>query len=266
MWLLCVPNNVSQPAHLKHSAILGTCPIFSLAMSVVVKRWATHEREYIQYKEKFVKRSLAPHEYSEIINDRDRQFYSYLNKMRIKNEAECIEFIKENTTIPVPEILDAYEKDDGSFILETKLIDGVEMEQLSREDQKKAMPQVRQCLEILRRLESEKLGGPGPSGFIWQPQTIFTRSGDSTSWSLDKISEFVSENKFVFCHRDLSQANIFFHPTTLELLAITDWENGGYYPANHELLFFQKAATSGAQAKTIHGIEEVKEFWRKAAC
>lgn len=40
-----------------------------VVMSSQLEKWTTHEREYIKCKDKFVKRSLAPHEYSERISD-----------------------------------------------------------------------------------------------------------------------------------------------------------------------------------------------------
>jgi hypothetical protein len=64
----------------------------------------------------------------------------------------------------------------------------------------------------------------------------------------------------VFYHRDLSQANVFVHSITLQVLAIMDWECGGYYPESHELPFFESTVWLRVQAKTISGIREIKEF------
>ena len=48
--------------------VLGSSLTFSLIdMSKEIEKWATQEREYIRYKDKFVKRSLAPDEYNERI-------------------------------------------------------------------------------------------------------------------------------------------------------------------------------------------------------
>jgi hypothetical protein len=44
-----------------------------------------------------------------------------------------------------------------------------------------------------------------------------------------------------------------------------DWECGGYYPESHELPFFESPEWSGVQAKTISGIREIREFWKKVA-
>jgi serine/threonine protein kinase len=161
----------------------------------------------------------------------------------------------------VPEVLAAYEREDGSFVLETKLIDGVEMNDLSRQQRNEVKPQIRQCVERLHSLHSNRLGGP--SGIIWPPHGVATPPDGPTSWS--QTTNFESERPFVFCHRDLSQSNIFIDPTTLELTGIIDWECEGYYPEDHELPFFETSTRSGVQVKTISGMAEIKRFWETSS-
>lgn len=228
-------------------------------MSKETAKWNTQEREYIKYEDKFLKRSLAVHEYKDCIQT--PQSHANRNNIRLRNEAECLRFIAKNTDIPVPEVLAAYERDDGSFVLETKLVNGVEMMDLNREQRQKVKPQIRQCVKKLQSLRSNKLGGP--SGIIWPPYGVGSIFNGPTSWSQD-IS-FESERPFVFCHRDLSQSNIFIDPTTLELTAIIDWECGGYYPEGHELPFFESSVISGVQVKSIFGIEDIKIFWESSS-
>jgi len=182
--------------------------------------------------------------------------------IRLKNEAECLRFMKQNTRIPVPEVLRACSQQDGSFILETKLVDGVEMGDLKREEREIVKRQIRSCIKILQSLRSDKLGGP--SGIVMPPQAIVTHPDGPKSWSQDSIPQ--SERQFVFCHRDLSQANILVDSRTLSLAAITDWECGGFYPQDHELMFFERSSNSGAQARTLSGMEKIRQFWEKVAC
>ena len=112
-------------------------------MSDIIRRWTTQEREYTEYKDKFRKRSLAPNEYKPYIHD--PTFYASVNMTRLQNEANCLEFIARTTTIPVPRLLAAY-IEDGSFILETDHINGVLMQELSLEEQRKVIPQIRHYL------------------------------------------------------------------------------------------------------------------------
>jgi hypothetical protein len=76
------------------------------------------------------------------------------------------------TTIPIPKVLARYEL-DRSFILEIERIYGVLIQDLKPEEQLKMMPQVRNYLQMLHRLQSDKLGGP--SSIICPPQAIVTR-------------------------------------------------------------------------------------------
>ena len=178
---------------------------------------------------------------------------------RLQNEAHCLEFIARTTTIPVPRLLAAY-TEDGSFILETDRIDGVLMQELSLEKQRQVIPQVRRYLRELRNIHSEKLGGP--CGLAFPPQAVVCRPNACEPWS--QIDTSISTSKLVFCHRDISQSNIYVHPVSLKVVAISDWEYGGFYPENHELPFFESPKKSGVQVHTIRGMTEVKEFWQNA--
>jgi hypothetical protein len=250
----------AHPAYkANHSRSMDSSRIISSlssTMSDIRRRWTAQGREYIEYRDKFIKRSLAPNEYDGRISDPSH--YSSLNIRRLQNEANYLEFIARTTTIPVPRVLAAYKR-DRSFILEIERIDGVLMQDLKLEEQLKVMPQVRNYLQMLHRLRSDKLGRP--SGIICPPQAIVTRPNSCKSWSQGNISTF----NYVFCHRDVSQSNLYFHPTTLTLVAIGDWEYGGFYPKTHKLPFFESPVKSGVQVKTISGIKEIKEFWKKAS-
>ena len=85
-----------------------------------------------------LKRSLRQDEYHILSNS--EPFVPVLVVERLKNEAACIAFIKKNTDIPVPKLLDAYEE-NGSYHLWMEFVDGVEMSELTEEEQSKVFPQ-----------------------------------------------------------------------------------------------------------------------------
>ena len=85
-----------------------------------------------------LKRSLRQDEYHILSNG--KPFIPVLVVERLKNEAACMAFIKENTDIPVPKLLDAYEE-NGSYHLWMEFVDGVEMSELTEEEQSKVFPQ-----------------------------------------------------------------------------------------------------------------------------
>ena len=114
----------------------------------------TAEKEYrINDGGRVLKRSLAQDEYA--ISSNGEAIVPLLVVERLKNEAECMRFIKENTDIPVPKVLDTYEE-RGSYHLWMEFVDGVEMSELTDEEQAKIFPQSKCDLPSLsRRREPE---------------------------------------------------------------------------------------------------------------
>jgi hypothetical protein len=76
--------------------------------------WSTHEREYRIYKNSFLKRSLSPSEYK--LDFRGQPHAPIANEAWLKNEAACLQFINSETNIPVPDILDTYNKADSFYL------------------------------------------------------------------------------------------------------------------------------------------------------
>jgi Choline/ethanolamine kinase len=75
------------------------------------------------------------------------------------------------------------------------------------------------------------------------------------------------EEEFVFCHGDLSQNNILVNPKTLQIVAIIDWEYGGFFPQDHEIPFYESSETSGEQVKGSKLkpiVGKIIEFWRQS--
>lgn len=75
-----------------------------------------------------------------------------------------------------------------------------------------------------------------------------------------------SEDEFVFCHGDLSQNNILVDPKTLRIVAIIDWEYGGFFPREHEIPFYERSEPSGKQVKGEKFkpiVNKMIEFWRQ---
>lgn len=218
----------------------------------------TTDREYITYEDRFLKKSFAPAEYFRKQNG--DLYVPWRNKERLENEAACLRYIKERTDIPVPEVLDAYEE-NGSFFLWTERIRGVEMKELKEADRLKVLPQVLKYIEELKSLRSKQSGGP--SGILCTQYTgiQYTDASDSKR-NITWKSQSAENDIFVFCHCDLSQANIMVDPITLKILAIIDWEYSGYYPSSHEIPFYKSPKPSGAQVKNFEDIvREIKKFW-----
>lgn len=218
-----------------------------------IEVWTNHEREFRIYPDRFYKRSLRPDEYQ--LDVRNKPYVPLLGPERIRNEAACLQFIRRKTNIPVPDVLEAYEE-DGSFVLVTTLLSGVQMSKLPPEEQAVVMKEVDSHLQTLQTLRSNRIGGP--SGIVCPPQRATQYFPKDTVWSISTTPEV----DLVFCHCDLSQSNIIVDPQTLKIEGIIDWEYGGYWPAFFERPYFRDPRPSGAQFGTLSENGQLVDFLR----
>ena len=207
-------------------------------MSEAMEVWTNHEREFRVSGNEFYKRNLRPSEYK--LGQGNKPYVPSLGFERLANEAACLRFIREKTTIPVPDVLEAYE-DNGAFILVTRRLQGVEMNDLSPEHQAVVMKEVEEQIQALQTLRSSNVGGP--TGIICPPQRVTQYFPKDKKWSI----RLPTKGDLVFCHCDLSQSNIIVNPESLKIEGIIDWEYGGFWPKLFESPFFRDPRPSGAQ-------------------
>lgn len=203
-----------------------------------IEAWTNHEREFRIYRDRFYKRSLRPKEYR--VYSQNEPYVPPMGFERLQNEAACLEFIRSNTAIPVPDTLEAY-SEDGSFVLVTKRLLGVTMNKLPPQDQAVVMKEVEIHLRTLQTLRSNRTGGP--SGIVCPPRRATQYFPGDATWS----AKTMEDNSFVFCHCDLSQSNIIVDPKTLKIEGIIDWEYAGFWPDFFESQYFRDPRPSGAQ-------------------
>ena len=94
----------------------------------------THEKKYYHQtasngEETFVKRSLVPSEY--MTNLMGKVVVAVILMARLKNEVAAINFFKQHTKIPVPNIRCAFE-DNGRYHIMTDVVPSIDMASLKR--------------------------------------------------------------------------------------------------------------------------------------
>ncbi|MCJ1435628.1 hypothetical protein MMC27_005002 [Xylographa pallens] len=183
-------------------------------------------RLYAEYENSFFKRTLSSSEYD------GEPCLPYWNKERLRNEADCLRFIGCTTNIPVPKVLEAYEK-DGSYHLSTQRVPGVSMNKLSENEQAIVMDEVKIHLQTLKGLKSDRIGGP--SDIICPPHRAANYSEAVPRWT----PRTSASDEFVFCHNDLTLSNIFVDKASLNITGIIGWEFGSYFPDYFEGHFYQ---------------------------
>ena len=218
-------------------------------MSEPLETYATHEKQYEQYSDRFLKRTVWPHEYKQNIHK--ETIVPFGCRERLENEAASLQFIKNVTNIPVPKVLEACDK-DGSFHLSVELVPGV---LIPAEHQAVVIAEVEKHMKTLQSLKRNHVGGP--TGIIALPPMMTGQFEKNRTWTTKSFP--VAE--YVFCHQDLSQGNIIVNPETLQIAGIIDWEYAGFYPEYAETPFFRDSKFSGIQAKYLTKIAELKKFF-----
>lgn len=216
-----------------------------------IESWTNHEREFRIHPNSFSKRSFRPSEYR-VYRPNPPPYVPPMGIERLQNEAACLEFVRRNTTIPVPAVLEAY-SEDGSFVLVTERLFGVTMCKLSPDDQAVVMEEVETHLVALRGLRSDTIGGL--SGVVCPPRRGAQYFPGDVRWEARKGGE----GEFGFCHGDLSQTNVIVDPETLKVEGIVDWEYAGFWPEFFETPYFRDPRPSGAQFREEGGNERLVE-------
>ena len=217
----------------------------AMARSVNVKNgsdgpiytWETADRHYTLTSTSFTKRELYAHE--KHIRPLDGATVDVpWSTGRLLNERDALTFIAENTTIPVPRIIDFSDKDGVcSLTIETidgEMLDGMKLSQTDHETMMRNMHHFVEeiVLPQLRTLKSARFGQI--SGLVLPPPRL--RGFDERPiWA----SKTAKTERYVFCHCDLAQQNMIFNPKTLQIVGLINWEYAGYYPPDIEMPFWR---------------------------
>ncbi|KAI0096581.1 kinase-like domain-containing protein [Nemania sp. FL0031] len=176
------------------------------------------------------------------------------NHERIANEVNALRLVSQQTTIPVPRIIDHGTNPDGTQYLITELISGIPLDQLldmgcSLPEGKKHTPDkpCESCVDegysnalefiegsVLPQLTKLKSRERGILGFVmpphWLPIDVDPPWKGKGPWKTLRLEE----PKYVFQHGDLAAHNILIDPQTLQVKALIDWEYAGFFPPGME--------------------------------
>lgn len=191
------------------------------------------------------------------------------------SEAEAMQFIASNTSIPVPKVYCAFERKGNTYIVMSRLAGspiGKNWSQRSDQSKARLLEQLRCYIQEMRALEPPRSGavegvngsklydvripggvrGFGPFDTV-QDFHSFLTSGVTTS-----PDQFPDVNRLIlmyenshyttcFTHGDLSSANILVNGD--KVVGIVDWDTCGWYPEYWEYT-------------TAWNVNTYNEFWR----
>lgn len=213
---------------------------------------ANPDRRYYRSGDAFVKRCLRPREF---LTGPHGLHVPRLRKESLRNEAESLRFVRRFTDIPVPAVICDFEDDDAYYLV-TEYVEGVSMADLPSEHQKRVViAELQGHLAKLKRLRSNRLGGP--SGIVIPPYRVLCET-ERDDWS--SSLRVADAPDYVFCHNDCSQHNVIVDPVTLRIAAIVDWEYAGFYPPKFEFPFYHREGPSVALDDEADDTEELLQF------
>jgi len=173
-------------------------------------------------------------------------------------EAENIRFIRKHTTIPVPEVFDSYDTDNGSHCIIMAHVSGSTLEQawpdLSDESKSGILTELIGYIHQLRRFQGTSVSSASgsPTGMY-----VFGSSLEEVLQSPSQFHDFITSkvypeiskhyisylrsrlddnSRLLFTHGDLVARNIFIENGKIS--CIVAWGSAGYYPEHWEFVQF----------------------------
>ena len=196
------------------------------------------DRHYTFTPTTFTKRQVRPSEY--LYRDDGTVAKSRFERERLVNERDALLFLAENSSIPVPRVLE-WSDIDGVGSLTVARISGdtfdAVYDSLEPSDQAKLERNTLSYIEEtvvpqLQSLRSTKMGQL--AGIVFPPVRVISQD-ERPRWE----ARTSTESRYVYCHNDLAGHNIMVDPATLTVNAIVDWEYSGFFPKEMEFPFWK---------------------------
>ncbi|KAM0794893.1 hypothetical protein BDR22DRAFT_779764, partial [Usnea florida] len=171
------------------------------------------------------------------------------SRERLENEKDALIFIAENTTIPVPKVLNFSVENDVAS-LTTSLVDGVPMNELSEtlsgEDYATLVSNVSSYINdtLLPQLNNLKSNTLGTVRGNFIPTRNLEHAYLPDPWEKYGRKRYpwpsvTSATKdYVYCHNELYRWNILADPKTLQVTAILGWESSGFFLPGFEFPYW----------------------------
>ncbi|KAK5677907.1 hypothetical protein LTS10_009790 [Elasticomyces elasticus] len=182
----------------------------------------------------FIKRELRS---AEIMHDSwgEPMLAPKNSKPRLQNEFLMLKYLQKHTNIPDPSPISYTEEEGGVGVLTVAKVPNTacSLSQYKEADRDLVLQKVdlelsTKILPALRKHTSCRLGGMNEDELLLLPPRVAINTG--REW--ERVD--AREPKFVLCHNDLSQGNIFIDRSTHTITATIDWEYSGYYPPKVE--------------------------------
>lgn len=178
-------------------------------------------------------------------------------------EMSMMDYIRKNTTIPVPKILEFREDDDMVEIIMER-VHGTTLREalntLSTQNLLKICDQLHGYIRQMQSLKNNTINNQSTDIFYPKPYNDMVDTKDFNDYWFDRLSGILHKDKvefirpllrddydLVFCHGDLNVDNILVDDD-LNICCILDWEYAGFFPVFWEYV-------------RMHNVPMIPERW-----
>lgn len=173
-----------------------------------------------------------------------------------RNEADAMDYVRINTSVPIPKVYEVYEQPDGAvhIVMEDLPGNGIDYTSMTPDQIQAFGKELSGYLQQLRSLEPPEKGFIGS---VYRESAFDPRVGSLRFGPFHKVADFHSylrlgrpldlwlydpvvktvhgrsgAYRVKFTHADLSPTNIQYHNG--RIMGIIDWECAGWYPEYRE--------------------------------
>ncbi|WVQ96722.1 hypothetical protein IAU59_003829 [Kwoniella sp. CBS 9459] len=200
----------------------------------------------------FIKRSTTADESKGTLNSAgtperrdDRSFSS------LQNEALALLYVKQHTTIPVPNVYARFE-DRGCYYLILEYVEqAIPATMASNHLHPHIAKQLEGYMKQLHALVSSHL-----CSFTGRPH--FPARLLATETYLSHL-EYPKDplNRYVLCHGDIGWQNVMVDPNTGDIKSIIDWEYAGFYPVEVEGEYWRRWGTANPNGSELNDVDDI---------
>jgi hypothetical protein len=172
-----------------------------------------------------------------------KQIYPDHSRIAIRNEYHAIQYVRQHTTIPVPNIVEFVDVPDTPVRIVMEYVENALPWKALRMPKDAQVRMVKQLESFVYQLHS--LTDPDCRSFAGFP--LFGLRFEDTHIPVQdfKYRRYDSNSPYVLVHGDLAWHNLLFDPITFEIKCVMDWEYAGFYPVEVESEYWRREGVVG---------------------
>lgn len=165
------------------------------------------------------------------------------SRIAIRNEYHAIQYIRQHTSIPVPNIVGFRDEPDLPVQMVMEYVENAlppRTLRLPYEDQRRLKSQISDYVSQLHSISD-----PECRSFAGIPLFGVRFEGTRIPIQDFKYKRYDINSPYVLCHGDLAWHNLLLDPITYDIVCVLDWEYAGFYPVQAEGEYWRRGGPLG---------------------